>query len=299
LKKAGIKEPVLVFTPIYDSIVDDYYKYDIIPTVFTKEHILLLNEKSENREMKVHVKIDTGMGRMGVRYNEALDFIVYLSSQRNFIIDGIYSHFSTSDEKNKDFTQLQLNRFKYILEELKKRKINYGLAHIANSGAILDISDSYFDMVRPGISLYGYYPSLETSESVRLKPVMSVISSVSSIKEIKKGESVSYGRKFFAKRNTKVATVPFGYAGGYFRSLSNKSFGIINGKKYEQVGRVCMDIIMFDIGKDNIKTGDRIILIGKQKKSSITAWDWAKTINTIPYEITCNISERIPRIFIE
>jgi alanine racemase len=299
LRKGNIKKPILVLTPLYEPIVDDFLKYDIIPTIFNKNHFDLIKRRSKGKIIKVHVKIDTGMGRLGVKFDKAVEFIKYLTRQKEIKIDGIFSHFATSDEKDKKFARLQLSRFTKIVDELKSLKINYGLAHIANSGAILDIPESYFDMVRPGISLYGYYPSLETSESVKLKPVMSIISRVSAIIDIKKGESVSYGRKFFAPEDTRVAVVPFGYAGGYMRALSNKSCGIIRGKKYEQAGQVCMDIVMFNIGKDKINVGDKIILLGKQKELEINAWDWAKNANTIVYEIICNMRGQLPRAYIE
>ena len=176
-------------------------------------------------------------------------------------------------------------------------EINYGLAHAANSGAILDIPEAYFDMVRPGISLYGYYPSLETSESINLKPVMSLVSYVASIKKVEKGETVSYGRIFKANKKTSIISVPIGYADGFNRNLSNKAFGIIKDKLYPQVGRVTMDRIMFDINNDEVKCGDQVILIGSRKDVSIDAWDWSKILNTIPYEVTCNISKRVPRIY--
>jgi alanine racemase len=150
-------------------------------------------------------------------------------------------------------------------------------------------------MVRPGISLYGYYPSLETTESINLKPVMSLISKVSTVRYINKGESVSYGRKYYAKNNTTIISVPIGYADGFNRALTNKAYGIIRGKKYPQIGRVTMDRIMFDVGNDNIKPGDKVILLGHSKEAKISAWDWSNSLQTIPYEITCAISKRVPR----
>ena len=152
-------------------------------------------------------------------------------------------------------------------------------------------------MVRCGISLYGYYPSLETSESIKLKPVMSVKSVVTTVKEINKGEAVSYGRKFRAKKKTKIISVPVGYADGYRRGLTNRVRAIVNQKVVKQVGTITMDRTMFDVGKANIKVGDRVILLGREKNKSITAWDLAKTINTIPYEITCGITKRLPRVY--
>ncbi|MGE5432600.1 MAG: alanine racemase [Syntrophomonadaceae bacterium] len=299
-RKAGFKSPVLVFAPVLKSEAADYLKYNVIPTVFTEEHLSYLRESGKNKKIRVHVKIDTGMGRLGVSYADAAGFIKKISLDKKFVIDGIYTHFATSDESDKSYARLQLKRFKSIVDELKKENINYGLAHAANSGAILDMPDAYFDMVRPGISLYGYYPSPETTESIKLKPVMSLVTSITNIKEVGPGQSISYGRKFIAKKKTRIGTASVGYADGYARGLSNKAEVIIKGKKYPQVGQVCMDRIMFDIGVNgNIKENDEVILLGKSGSSVITAADWAKILNTIPYEITCNISKRVPRIYTE
>jgi alanine racemase len=172
------------------------------------------------------------------------------------------------------------------------------LVHAANSAAVIDLPETYFDMVRPGISLYGYYPSLETTESIPLKPVMSIISYVTSVKEIKPGETVSYGRRFKAHHKIKIASVPIGYADGFSRNLTNKSKAIIKRKFYQQVGTVTMDRIMFNVNNDNIKPGDKVILLGRNKNLNISAWDWAKVLNTIPYEVTCGITKRLPRTYI-
>ncbi|MGE5679799.1 MAG: alanine racemase [Bacillota bacterium] len=296
-RKAGFKEPLLVFAPVLKQEARDYVKHNILPTVFTEAHLSYLRETGK-KNIRIHIKIDTGMGRLGVSYTDAVEFIKNVSLDRKFIIDGIYTHFATSDEYDKSYALLQLERFKGIVEELKKDNVNYGLAHCANSGAILDMPDAYFDMVRPGIALYGYYPSNETTESIKLKPVMSLVTAITNIKEVDAGQSISYGRKFIAGKKTRIATASVGYADGYVRGLSNRAEVIIKGKKYPQVGQVCMDRIMFDIGPDGrIKENDEVILLGKSKGSQITAADWAKTLNTIPYEITCNISKRVPRVY--
>ncbi|MGE5353425.1 MAG: alanine racemase [Acidobacteriota bacterium] len=298
-RKAGFKEPVLVFAPVLEPEAKDYLKNKILPTVFTEEHLSYLR-KTGKKNIRVHIKIDTGMGRIGVSYNDAAEFIKKVSLDKQFTIDGIYTHFATSDEYDKSYALLQLERFKAIIDELKKNNVNYGLAHCANSGAILDMPEAYFDMVRPGIALYGYYPSSETSESIKLKPVMSLVTSITNIKEVEPGQSISYGRKFIAKTKTRIATASVGYADGYVRGLSNRAEVIIKGKKYPQVGQVCMDRIMFDIGLNGgIKENDEVILLGKSKGLEITAADWAKVLNTIPYEITCNISKRVPRVYTE
>lgn len=300
LRSLGITEPILIFEPVFEQDAESIIRFDLIPTVLTTKHMEILSRNKPayfNRKLKVHVKVDTGMNRLGINFNDAVDFICKLNRNENFIIDGTYTHFATSDERDKSFAKLQLKRFQQILDELKRENINYGLAHAANSGATLDMPEAYFDMVRPGVSLYGNYPSLETTESIKLYPVMSLISHVASVKIINKGESVSYGRKFIAKKKTKIISVPIGYADGFSRSFTNRFKAIIKGKYYNQVGTVTMDRIMFDVNNDNIKVGDEVILLGKKNKLEITAWDWSKKLNTIPYEITCGISKRVRRVY--
>ena len=239
------------------------------------------------------------MGRLGLDSNNSVEEIIKLSKIKNIIIDGIYTHFATSDEKSKLFANKQLERFTKVISELKKSNIHCGIIHAANSGAILDLSNSYFDMVRPGISLYGYYPSLETSQSIKLKPVMSLASKVSTIMEIRKDETIGYGRKFKAEKNMRTGTLPIGYADGLFRGLSNKIKVIIQDSIFNQVGRISMDRISIDLGNSKIKEGSKVLLLGKSKSHQITAWDWSKILNTIPYEITCSISKRVPREYID
>jgi alanine racemase len=300
LRKLKIKQPILIFDPVDRYQVDKYFKFNLIPTVSTKDQLkLLLKEKKKinsTKKILVHVKIDTGMNRLGVEFSQAPKFIKELSSNINFTIDGIFTHFATSDEKGNAYAKLQIRRFDDVIQSLKQKKIKFGLAHAANSGAIIDFPVAYYDMVRPGISLYGYYPSLKTSESIKLYPVMSLISKVSTVKKISKQESISYSRRYFTKAETKIISVPLGYADGFSRSLTNKAQAIIKGKIYNQVGTVTMDRIMFDVGNDNINVDDEVVLLGKNGKYKIDAWDWSKKINSIPYEITCGISKRVPRV---
>ncbi len=300
LKKLHIRQPVLVFDPIDKYQVNKFFKFDLIASVFTDEQLkILLKEKARiksNKKILVHIKIDTGMNRLGVDYFDAVKFIQKISSNKNFLIDGIFTHFATSDEAGSDYAELQIKRFNDILKSLKQLNIHYGLAHAANSGAIIDFPETYYDMVRPGISLYGYYPSLKTSETIKLYPVMSLVSKVSSVKKLNKGQSVSYSRKYFTKNYTNIISVPIGYADGFSRALTNKAQAIINGKIYNQVGTVTMDRIMFDVDSDNVKINDDVILLGQKGKLKIDAWDWSRKIGTIPYEVTCGISKRVPRI---
>ncbi len=296
-QKSKIDQPILTFSPFCKDEINEYYKYGILPSICSKREIRNLNSLKLRKKLYVQINVDTGMGRLGLQFDEAENLIKKISLNKNIVIDGIYTHFATSDEFDKTFANLQLKRFINLLNKLKSSRIHLGIVHAANSGAILDLPDSYFDMVRPGISLYGYFPSMETSESLDLKPVMYIKSKVSTIKKIRTKESVSYGRKFIANKDTKVATLPIGYADGISRGLSNKMKIIIKDKLYNQVGRVTMDRISVDIENANVKVGDNVIILGKSKKYKIDAWDWAKQLNTIPYEITCNISSRVPRVY--
>jgi alanine racemase len=297
VRKLKVSQPILVFAPLSKDVLADVVRSGLSATVNSAEQITMLEKIKGGQKIKVHVKIDTGMGRLGLECSEAVALIKKLSSLKNVFIEGIYSHFAASDEKKKSFTNIQLQRFLKVIDGLKKENINYGITHIANSAAILDVPESYLDMVRIGISLYGYYPSSETTESIKIKPVMSIVSSVASTKLIAKGDSVSYNRRFYAKENTRVVSISGGYADGFNRNLTNKLSAIIKGKLYPGVGTVTMDRIMFNVGKDKVTTGDSVILIGSARGKTITAWDWAKILNTIPYEITCGISKRVPRIY--
>lgn len=299
LRKSKVtKSPILLFSPLKFDEVNDLLKFKLIPTITSEQEIKDLSKLKLNKKLRVEVNIDTGMGRVGVPYEKAFDLIERLSKIKDIIIDGIYTHFATSDEKDKKFAELQLKRFNKVIDRLKSEKINHGIVHVANSGAILDMPNTYFDMVRVGISLYGYYPSTDTSESVKLKPVISLLSEVASINEVRKGNSISYGRKYKTKKDTNIISVSVGYADGINRGLTNKMFCIIKNKKYPQVGTVTMDRIMFDIGDDKIKVGGNVILLGKSKDEEISVSDWCNVLNTIPYEITCGISKRVPRKYI-
>ncbi|MBK7106459.1 MAG: alanine racemase [Ignavibacteriae bacterium] len=296
LRKSKITEkPILCFAPINFEEINIYK--NIISTITSENQIEDLKNIKLNFKLKVHVNINTGMNRLGIRFENSIENILKLAKIKNVTVDGIYTHFATSDEKNKDFANLQLNRFTKIVDELKLQKINFGIAHCANSGAILDLPNSYFDMVRPGISLYGYYPSSETTESIKLKPVMSIKSKISNIMEIQKGETVGYGQLFKAKNKMRIGTIPIGYADGLFRALSNKIKVICNNKFATQLGRISMDRISISLNENN-KLNDEVIILGKKNKLEINAWDWSKILNTIPYEITCAISKRIPRVYI-
>lgn len=255
-----------------------------------------------NKRAKVHIKIDTGMGRLGFRCNdEAIEKIKMIKSMEYIDIEGIYSHFAVADEKDKTYSYMQIEKFKNIVEKLEKEGIIIKTKHMANSAGIIDLEESYFDAVRPGIMLYGYYPSEEVNkEKVDLKIVMSLKSKVAMVKKVDKGTSISYGRKYIAKDERIIATLPFGYADGFTRMMSGNAKVLINGQDAEIVGRICMDQCMADITHINdVKIGDEVVVLGEVGDKKITADDIASRLNTISYEVLCMVSKRVPRVYIK
>jgi alanine racemase len=302
LRKNKFTIPVLVFGGFFENQIEDFLRYDLDLTVYDRRHTETLNHyaKAAGKKASVQIKVDTGMGRVGVAWQEAAEFVQRIQELKHIEIVGIYTHFATSDEKDKTFAETQLSRFRQVLKSLKENHIQIPLVHAANSGAILDLPNSYFNMVRPGVSMYGYYPSSETTESLTLKPSMSIKSRVISIKDVERGTPVSYGRTFLANNKTKIATVPVGYGDGYNRLLSNRAEVLIRGQRYPVVGRVCMDQIMVEVGRESaVQVGDEVVLLGCQGNEEITIYEICEKLNTIPYEVTCWVSGRVPRVFIK
>lgn len=298
LRKAGLEKPLLVFDLLGEHNIAAVTELHLTATVADYKQIQLLGNYAAHKPRPVHINVDTGMGRVGVHHRDAAELIRAIASTQYVELAGVYTHLSTSDERDKTYARLQLQRFNALIEQMKSEGITCGRVHAANSGAVLDMPEAYYDMVRPGISLYGYYPSSETSESIKLKPVMELVSQVSTVRTFEKDEPVSYGRRYITPGKTKIVSVPLGYADGVNRNLTNKMTALINGKTYPQVGTVTMDRIMFDAGEDVVSVGDPVLLFGAGGKEP-TAADWAEALGTIPYEITCAISKRVPRIYVE
>lgn len=298
LRKNKINSPILLFEPLSNENLKDVLKWKLIPTITSESQIYLL--KNLKNKISVHVKVDTGMGRLGVKYYKAVQLFERLDKLKNVIIDGTYTHFASTDEESSEFTALQKERFDSVLQQLKSKGINTGLVHAANSGAIWKYNRTYYDAVRPGISLYGYFPFDKNEfNGLKLKPVMSIESDISSIEEFSVGETVSYGRQFtIMNENQYIASIPIGYADGLNRNLTNNIQVLCNGSYYSQVGRVTMDRIMINCGTNPLRVGNKVVLLGKSNKKIINAWDWSRILNTIPYEITCGISKRVPRVYI-
>ncbi len=301
LRESGIKVPVLIFGGFFPDQIPLFLKHNLELTLFSFENLKNLSQAATETGIrpKVHIKVDTGMGRIGLAFEQAEDFIRQVYECENVELAGLYSHFADSDERDKTYANLQLQRFNNLIGRLEKIGIKIPLKHIANSGAILDMANSYLDIVRPGIILYGYYPSTQTTESLSLSPAMILKSRIISVKEIPPGCSVSYGRKFIAKKNTRIVTIPLGYGDGYNRLLTNQGFVSIRGRVFPVVGRVCMDQIMVNIGLDtDIKIGDEVVLFGPDFGKKVTVGYICKKLRTIPYEICCSVSYRVPRVFI-
>lgn len=298
LRESGITQPILIFGRLFPNEIPEAIKADFRITLFGKEDIQWIEKAKGEKSAFVHVNIETGMGRIGVLLDQESDFFNSLAQSKHCTWEGVYSHFSTSDEKDKTYANLQLSRFQKILSQIQKLDRQPSIKHIANSGAILDIKQSYFDAVRPGILLYGHYPSSETSKSVKLKQVMTLKTFVAHVREIPADHPISYGRRWIAEKATRIAVLPIGYADGLRRHLTNRGEVLIRGKRYPMVGTVTMDHTMIDIGNDPIKPGDEVIIWGDTLNGNIQVLDVAKKIGTIPYELTCGVSRRVQRTYI-
>ncbi|MBI5471877.1 MAG: alanine racemase [Ignavibacteriae bacterium] len=299
LRRDGVKHPILVFeVPIVEQIERALID-DLDLTIANRESADAVSSIAGKikRRAKVHLKIDSGMGRLGFPFASAASDAAKIASLSNLEVVGIYSHLATSDEEDLTYARVQTERFADLIHQLEKQGVEIPLKHLANSGGIIALPESYFTMVRPGIMLYGYAPRNGMASSPPLQPVMSLVSRVSFMKTVAAQTSISYNRRYFTKTRTNVATVPIGYGDGYSRSLTNRGEVLIKGKRYPTVGTVCMDHIMIDVGDDDVAVGDEVILIGANGSQSLTAWDMAEKIGTIPYEITCNISIRVQRAF--
>src|SRR3990167_4106845 len=301
LRDKGVKAPLLLLGGIFEEQIEEVIHYDLTPTIYDVKLAEALSKKANHfqKNLKVHVYVDTGMGSIGVRYDNAVEFVKSVKNMKNLFIDGIYTHCSYSDEKESKFTELQIKRYGDILATLDANKVHIPLRHMANSGAILGYPESYFNMVRPGLSLYGLYPSEDVSRVIGIRPVMSFKTKVIHIKDMEPGDVVGYGNSYRITKPTRVATLPLGYDDGYNRLLSNQGKVIIRGIKASIIGRVCMDQCFVDVSHiKEASVGDEVILYGSQGQETISIESVARQLNTIPYEVTCNVSKRVPRIYI-
>jgi alanine racemase len=304
LRQGGVEAPIIIlgYTPL--DFIKEITENDFEVTVCSYEYAEALSEqaKQENKTIKIHIKLDTGMGRFGFLPTEkSVEDVYKISKLSNIVIEGLFSHFSSADERDKSYTYKQIRSFNNFYNKLKKLGININIKHIANSAALIDMPEVHLDAVRPGIILYGYYPSCEVCrERIDLKPVMTLKTSVVHVKNVPCGEYISYGRRFKTDRESCIATLPVGYADGYTRLLFNKGKVIVNGGFAPVVGRICMDACMIDVTDvGDVKPGDEVVLMGESAGLKFTAEDIAELLGTISYEIVCMISKRVPRVYIK
>jgi alanine racemase len=249
-------------------------------------------------EARVQVKVDTGMGRLGLPPAQAIRVIERVARSQWLVFAGVYSHFATSEDPDQTFAREQLARFHEVLDMARRSGIFVPLRHMANSGAIISLPESSLDLVRPGIMLYGYPPGAGMPERFPVRPVLSLVSRVAFVKTVPADTSISYGRRYYTRGTTRIATVPMGYADGYPRMLTGRAAALVNGVRYPVVGTICMDQLMLDLGPESsVCVGDEVVLIGESGHERITAWDIAHTIGSIPYEITCVITKRVCRVY--
>ena len=298
LRKAGIKAPILILGLIQPDEANKVIDLGLEQTVCTLELALALDQEARKASAKVnvHIKVDTGMGRIGVAAEDALELIRKVSRYKNLKVKGLFSHFPSADGTDKVFTKKQIETFDCLVRQIEDSGFKIPKRHIANSAAILDFPESYFDLVRPGIMIYGLYPSMHVSRSIRLKPAMTLKTNVTFVKSVPPGTPISYGGTYRTKRETVVATLPVGYADGYNRLLSNQGSVLIRGRRVPLIGRVCMDMCMVDVsGIETIRSGDEAILFGENPPVD----EVAEKIGTINYEVVCAVGGRVPRIYVQ
>ena len=303
LRSRGVDVPILILGASSPDDAEDLINFEITPNVFDLEFAKALSYEAEKKEKvtKVHIKLDTGMTRIGFVADDGdnskiIDEILQVSKLPYIEIEGIFSHFSTSDEFDREYTLMQFRRFMSVVNALEERGLHIPIRHICNSAGIMMYPEMHLDMVRPGVILYGMYPSDEVDKSrLDLIPAMTLKSRITLVKEVESGRGVSYGKEYITDRNTKIATVPIGYADGYLRRIAEKGCMMVHGEKAPIIGRICMDQCMIDVTNvHNIDKGDEAIIFGREGITIDTLAEWLETIN---YEVACVIGKRIPRIY--
>lgn len=297
----NIETMVLGYTP--ENLTEYIIKYNIIQTIYTLDQAKEFSRVAVSLDKKivVHIKLDTGMNRLGMVYSdETIDTILEISKLDGLVIEGIFTHFATADEIDKEYTKEQVEKYKYIVNNLEQRGLNIPIKHVSNSAAIIDLPEFNFDMVRAGIMLYGLYPSKNVNhETVNLKEVMCLKAKISQVKKLNAGSGVSYGLKYKCDKESLVATLPIGYADGYTRMLSGKAKVMVNGLITPVIGNICMDQCIIDVTSFDVKIGDEVVLFGGNNAKGISIDSVAELLNTINYEIVCMVDKRVPRLYIK
>lgn len=297
LRKAGILAPIQVLGYTPENQARTVAAYDICQTVYTLDAVRALSTAGmeTGKKVKVHIKIDTGMGRIGILPEEAGDFAASVASLPGIELEGVFSHFATADALDKSYALEQYAKFQDALQRISAKGINVPIKHIANSAATLELPETHLDMVRPGIILYGLWPSMEVKRNIKLIPAMQLKAEVAHVKRVNAGTTISYGRTYTAAQERKIATLPIGYADGWTRLLSGKTSVLIHDCKAPLVGRICMDQCMADVSEiPDVKVGDTATLFGVP---GLSADDVAAVLGTINYELVCMVGKRVPRTY--
>ena len=302
LREKGINEPILILYPEFQGREGKILEYDLESTVtdlnFARN--LSLEAAKQKKAANVYIKVDTGMGRYGLAPDEAYHFLKGVRDLENIKVKGILSQLSSAEEKEDEFTFQQLSDFKKIIKQLEDFNRGFLNRSIANSSAVLNLPQSYFNQVRVGLLLYGVYPSQEVSKSIQVKPALSFKSRIMFLKEVKKGTPIGYSRSFVTSRKTKVATIPMGYGDGFGRLLSNKAKVLIQGKRAPVIGKVCMDAFMVDVTDiPEARVGDELVVIGKQGNEEITVDEFAEWNQSISYEVLTRMGKRLPKVYLQ
>ncbi len=304
LRKGNIDAPILILNHTPRERYGDIVYYDLITNVYNYEDAKALSKEAVNlgKKVKIHIKIDTGMGRIGfLPDEESIEKIIEIGNLDNVEIEGIFSHFARADEEDKSYTREQYRRFSWVIDRLKEKGMEIPIKHISNSAGIIDTPEYNMDMVRAGIILYGYYPSNEVKKDrLKIKPAMTLKSYISNIKIVEKGTGIGYNQLFTTYRKSIIGTIPIGYADGYSRMLTGKGEVSIHGKRVPIIGRICMDQMMVDLTDvDDVKIGDRVVLFGYGDSSYPSVEEIAETLGTVSYEIICMMGRRLPRIYVK
>ncbi len=304
LRRHGIEKPIYLLGFIHGAGIKCAIENEIRAAVYEYETAKLISDMAVelSRIAKIHIKIDTGMSRLGFKPNEeSLDTLCRIKELPNVEIEGIFTHFAASDEKDKSSARKQLELYNDFVSKLKDKGLDIKIKHCSNSAGIVDMPEANMNEVRAGIALYGLYPSEDVNKgAVPLKPALELKSHIIFLKEVEEGVGVSYGSTFVTNRKSKIATIPIGYGDGYPRNLSNKGSVLIRGKRAPIVGRVCMDQFMVDVTDvENVASGDEVTLIGKDLDEMISVEEIASLAGTFNYELVCNLGKRIPRVYIE
>lgn len=298
LRERGVETPILVMGGIMENQIPFYLKNDLTITASSIEKLRHVDEIAAALDVRarVHLKIDTGMERIGVHHYNAEAFLEQSLRCSHTKIEGVYSHFASSDSADLAFARTQLERFHEVLHFYEARSLPFPIRHIANSGAILQIPDSHLDMVRPGLVLYGVHPSKKIPH-LDVRPALRWTSRVVYFKVVRAGDPVSYNSTWRSDRAVRVVTIPVGYGDGYPRTLSNQGEVLIHGKRYPVVGQICMDQFVVNIDQDSAFNADEVVLLGEQKGAHLSAEELAERCGTIPWEILTAINTRVPRIY--